>query len=831
MSNGLQVANIKLPLSGVEDGAQVLDEVGNVYEFNAEQRCWVRKGVIQSPDIVTEQEDGLVSPPIFEQLQLLSRLKQQGVNFDHFKLDVDTLNPYFYFFHSTDDLIRFIPEAQNRLRIEIDRPMLMRRLTAECCVGPVGSDGQQGTAGDDGKPVADEIFQDPLGTTDAVFRFETKVPTPIDTPISLRIFREETELIEFLIPVSGTEDITINTVEGGPEVELTSLVINYNQSSEILSGSIKFTSGADDVDIWEFKARQRGAKGETGEDGREFFEIVNQFFDDPLLRSTDALVSMRNPTTNDNIFFVKKPMFETVCSFNILPSPDVLRGKITEAGWVALRVTSNTCKDISTFRFIPPDFEAPPLDLPAWTPTPDCCDAGVANIRSFNWFEKVDPPLFFDILVDTPPPVQCCQEDFFWCPNVGDNPCGVEGELKPPPKPKPDSSSSSSSSSSQSSSSQSSSSQSSSSQSDSSASSMSDQSPGDISSSSQSDSSQSSDQFQFNALFAPEVSSSSSSSSASSVSSLSSQSPSSASSASSVSSLSSQSPSSVSSLSSQSPSSVSSLSSQSLQSPSSVSSLSSQSPSSVSSLSSQSLQSPSSVSSLSSQSPSSVSSLSSQSPQSASSVSSLSSQSPSSVSSLSSQSPSSVSSLSSQSPQSASSVSSLSSQSPSSVSSLSSLSSQSPSSVSSLSSQSPSSVSSLSSQSPQSASSLSSLSAESASSVSSLSSQSPQSASSVSSLSSQSPQSASSLSSQSPQSASSVSSLSSQSPQSASSVSSLSSQSPQSASSLSSQSPQSASSVSSQSPQSVSSVSSLSSQSPQSLSSPSSDSSLSSGGY
>jgi hypothetical protein len=43
----------------------------------------------------------------------------------------------------------------------------------------------------------------------------------------------------------------------------------------------------------------------------------------------------------------------------------------------------------------------------------------------FEWWDITDPKYPFKIFVPPRPKEQCCQEPFFWCPNVGDNPCGV----------------------------------------------------------------------------------------------------------------------------------------------------------------------------------------------------------------------------------------------------------------------------------------------------------------------------------------------------------------------------------------------------------------------
>lgn len=443
----------RLPLHGIPDGTEVKDEVGNIYIFDAEDRTWIFKGQPTCPPIVTDTVPGLVPPAIFEKLQLLSQLKNKGIDFRTFKLATAANGgmPYFYFFFSTDNLIRFIPEGPSRLRLEIDRGKLLAKLTRQCCVGPQGLLGVQGLLGRDGIPADPEIFQIPDAISGPTLKLSTTVATPIDTPISLRFYKNSVELAEILIPIDAifgdvnydqvlydaTGAVIINIIDPTIGIEATSLQISYDKVTQVLLASVTFTGNTFDISKWRYKARQRGAKGDTGPDGKDFFTVSSQFYDDPLLRSNQAIVSLRKPNTSNDVLFVKKPLFNEICSFNLTASGgQIVRNKPEKLNLVATRVTPKQCKDIGNYQFIKPDFTIQTLDLPAWTPTGDCCDSSVYNVRNMNWFNQVDPQYAFKIAVDPRPPEQCCEEDFFWCPNIGDQPCGVIGGPQPP-KPKP----------------------------------------------------------------------------------------------------------------------------------------------------------------------------------------------------------------------------------------------------------------------------------------------------------------------------------------------------------------------------------------------------------
>ena len=100
----------RLPISGSKDGDQVVTSSGNIFEFNAEKNEWVCIGILPQPDVVTVDSDGLVPPDIHRKLVLIQELIDKGFDFSSFKLDTDVANPYFYYLHSSDDLIKFAPE-------------------------------------------------------------------------------------------------------------------------------------------------------------------------------------------------------------------------------------------------------------------------------------------------------------------------------------------------------------------------------------------------------------------------------------------------------------------------------------------------------------------------------------------------------------------------------------------------------------------------------------------------------------------------------------------------------------------------------------------------
>ena len=518
----------KLPTVGAADGECVIID-GCVYEFNAEKNEWISKGVIPNPGAVSFQEDGLVTPDVFRKLSLIQELIEKGFDFSSFKLDSGNPDPYFYYFHSTDDLIKFVPEKiaepkevrgagnilgisagsssttvtittdattfvtnafagleletkygsfeiisntvnqivvkgdnstgfnetslrvgdrvkavktekiNHQLRIEIDKGRLYQKLVRNCCVGPKGAQGQQGDTGTSGEAASSEVFQLPSNVTDGSFSWNTIVNTPIDTPISLRIFREgddETIIIEVIHPLDGTSPMILINDET-ISVEVSSAEVEFRTTSNRFLGSLVVTAGGDDIDTWRFKARQKGPKGKSGEAGKPFLEVIEQILDDTTIRGTEAIISMRKSALGDIIFF-NNTLFTEIPVANLSAIDGDSISDILSDRFTAVQVTVREAKDIGFFQFVPSEFITPILDIPLWTPTSDCVQARRWSQYRFDWYNRSDPTYLFSITPTPKPPEQCCQEDFFFCPNVGDNPCEIQGEPKPPiPLPVP----------------------------------------------------------------------------------------------------------------------------------------------------------------------------------------------------------------------------------------------------------------------------------------------------------------------------------------------------------------------------------------------------------
>lgn len=442
MTNAIVPSPPKLPSYGMVDGDQIIDGNGNIYEYNLEQDEWIYRGQIKIPDIVTLSRNGLVYPPVYRKLLLIQELMDRGIDFGLFKLDTAGFIPYYYFFYSSDDLILFQQESGSKLRLEIDRNRLYQKLLRTCCAGPKGKKGSTGATGRDGIVANKETYLTPVSASGSDYEFDTIVHTPIDTQISLRLFRSDTILVEYLLDINsdpagptGPWPVTVIIYDDLIEASETNTEINFDRSTNRIWGTLGFTKGTEDISKWRYKVRQRGPKGKQGTDGLSFLEVSTQVFGDQYIKAGAAVYSVRKSDLTSSMFFLRSPMPTDICVSNLALSASSLPvGDALSAKFAAVKVTTRRCKDIGLFQYEKPEYTPPNLELPAWEPTPDCLSASRYSSYKFEWWDLTDPKYPFRIMVPPRPQEQCCQEPFWWCPNVGDNPCGVNhwrcGELE-----------------------------------------------------------------------------------------------------------------------------------------------------------------------------------------------------------------------------------------------------------------------------------------------------------------------------------------------------------------------------------------------------------------
>ena len=450
----------KLP-SNPQDGDQISDNLGNVYEYHTKNNCWVRIGILEAPPTVSLQSDGLVTPDIFNKIKQIESLIEQGIDFDKTKIFVGNRpdNPYFYFFHSTDDLIKFQPETlitgQQRLRIEVDRGRLLQKLTRTPCIGPRGLPGPIGDPGKDGKPADNEKFVNPKSLTPDSLEVESLVPTPIDESISVRVFQNSEQVLEVLVPTTSVSDALefVDTADFVGDRDRTDLV--FDPETNLVTGSIFLQAGQFSLEpnATKYKVRQRGPQGTAGRDGSPLLEVVSEVITDPLFFTDQIILTLRKSSINDNLFYLPADVPKDLCVNRLkIETSSLPVSPFKDRHVVAVEQAIRDCKDIGFYRFDEEEdpIEFPELLLPAWTPIVRCADRKRYEISKFRWFDNLNLPTspqpecfqaevpFRIVTGDREPPEQCCKEDFFLCNNLGDA-CQITGAptVNVPPQPEP----------------------------------------------------------------------------------------------------------------------------------------------------------------------------------------------------------------------------------------------------------------------------------------------------------------------------------------------------------------------------------------------------------
>lgn len=461
-----------------ENGQIVADANGNIWIYNSSTRSWISQGVIADPPVVTETSSGLVTPEIYSNLQQIREAIADGVNFDRFKIQ-PAIDSYWYLLRSSNNTIRISPESDTQIRFEVNKAKIIQMLSKVICVGDRGSTGRVGLPGLDGKPGKPEATHTPVINGRSML-IDAEVATPLETDISLRLFKDgsqeySAEVIVSFLAQDGEHTLTVVSDEiklgDGSNLKLSDGKIT---GELILDG---FTWGF--LGSWTYKVSQKGRNGERGDPGYDFWQLVGKDFVDDNLRATKAIVSLRQGG-DSTFYYWSEDLFKKVCvsrvgspvanvcditSLNPFGKPtnlptigdkrrdgSVVWDRVT---FVSVEQTINECKDIQTYKYNPLDLDIEQLILPSWVPTTACYTPRLWSRSGFKWWltatsgskEDVDwvdcfgnakePTYPWEVITPKQPDEACCQQDFFWCPNVNDAPCAVDGTVFPPQPPFP----------------------------------------------------------------------------------------------------------------------------------------------------------------------------------------------------------------------------------------------------------------------------------------------------------------------------------------------------------------------------------------------------------
>jgi len=505
-------------------GDEVCDKYGNKWVFDAESNGWISKGTISSSGIATEDNDGLITPDIFERFRKLETYTNLKQNINQLKL-LPGDDAYWYYFRSSDKLFRFRKEGESALRIEVDKGRIFQILMKEICPGVRGEKGDRGDTGIDGTSGADEICYAPSELDNNRLDFAIFTPTPLlsDTAvplpngnipdISVRIYKfVEEDIIptavdqlnhlamyyyndkiisskfqatrELLLkrtigdksenlcniplsPVSIFPDdvlldffplVTINVDPEDPsKISIESNIaideqrtlesIKFDLETGVVCGSV-FLSGEKWIDVADFyciKSRQMGPDGLSGDPGECRIKIIECYLDDTSVRATCPIVHARMDCEQETIFTLCSNLLKETCATQVrlVPDSDTLSNtNAFKSVFAAAEMTLDECKRINRYQISLEHDDIPELDLLHWDPQPGCVSQRHYDRHKFDWVPATDIPVCdergtwygpddvrpgvypFDLVTAPEPPEdECCQEDFFWCPNVQRAPC------------------------------------------------------------------------------------------------------------------------------------------------------------------------------------------------------------------------------------------------------------------------------------------------------------------------------------------------------------------------------------------------------------------------
>lgn len=423
---------MKFPTTPV-DGDAVSDTFGNIYQYDSKTKTWLSKGRIVEPLVVSIENDGLVTTNIYNSLRLLSTPQ-------NFKISPHTVS-YWYYLYSKYNLFDIKYENDNKLRLEINKSKLVSVFMRNTCIGEIGPKGITGKPGKNGKSKKEEFLK--FNSTPIQFEYTT---TGI---FSLRLYSKTYKI--------GSE---VRISEDGLILSVDEYFISLTDlKATVLDGILTVDFTVRSGTPYYYKIGLIGAKGEKGIPGETFINVVEFGLEDDLMMSSKPITSVRS---TDNQIKYARASINTSCTmylsqnfFDNTPLSNGIRSMIIDNDssltnaetvfnklkLVNVNETTETCKPIGNYRQQHEEIKLRELTLPSWTPTVTCYDTTRWNNSKFDWWTSLDDNLDtwsdcdgeakptsypWTIIISDAPESRCCQEDFFWCPNVQDQSCPTQ---------------------------------------------------------------------------------------------------------------------------------------------------------------------------------------------------------------------------------------------------------------------------------------------------------------------------------------------------------------------------------------------------------------------
>lgn len=344
-----------------QNGDRVIDKYGVLWIYDARVKSWIDKGYVDVYGVVSEDSDGLVYPSLFEVVDSIDPNKFNGLKI------LDNAKASFYYVYSSDKTIKLKSEehlGEHRLRVEVDQSVLARKFREFRCQGPRGERGDKGEQGITGIPAANEPIHK-LIDENGLVEIEVEVATPIDTPVSLRLLRNQQQIGEFLVYQDGEVAMAFLDEYSLKEGTTYDVYVNNNilYATFELEGDLSGT--------WTYKARQTGPKGDGGDDGNWFLAIEETEISDDNLVSNDAIYEISK--SGNDIGYSISTVNDNVCATGVIPAdPGFFKLRLATTKFLAAKYMVPNCRDLVRWEYEKPIIVVPELDVPQWTPT-ECC--------------------------------------------------------------------------------------------------------------------------------------------------------------------------------------------------------------------------------------------------------------------------------------------------------------------------------------------------------------------------------------------------------------------------------------------------------------------------
>jgi len=245
-------------------------------------------------------------------------------------------------------------------------------------------------------------------------------------------------------PVDPTDITIISDLD--VDEAATKASIQYDLTTNIICGSV-FLNGFNWADVsndWCVKSRQKGPDGLTGDPGECYLRIVECTIDDTNVTVSCPIINARLDCDLDIIYTICADLLEELCvdKISLLPNSNTLSDATTlKSVFASAQMTLEECKYVNRYEVELESDESPELELVHWDPQPGCVTQRHYAKHEFRWIPSTDveacsdgavwygldasrPGIYpWDLIIGGEPEEdECCEDSWFWCPNVQDPP-------------------------------------------------------------------------------------------------------------------------------------------------------------------------------------------------------------------------------------------------------------------------------------------------------------------------------------------------------------------------------------------------------------------------